>query len=270
MRQTRKAIQGACPGAWSGPGRAGRAAHTPACRVRRLCQARLRQRGEQYVAEAGRSTPTVHACPHCGHSALRPACTASVRARIRRPSRQLRERHFDEQNTAVAFAFGINGSPHPRHNRGPAATSTDATSRSRGALFPVIPAPYARRRQMGSALVEVAQGRVADDHHNRRRAGQPFTSGRPALRHVSAGHAQPSDYAHVDPTWNGEGLHRPRSYSGHAGGQLRSSRTWRARWRRQSHLLPIEAAQEHRLPIFANLRLYPLVSHHSSKRPRTS
>src|SRR2546430_11604403 len=30
--------------------------HTPRRPVRRLCQARLRQRGEQYVAEAGRST----------------------------------------------------------------------------------------------------------------------------------------------------------------------------------------------------------------------
>ncbi|MYY85529.1 MULTISPECIES: hypothetical protein [unclassified Streptomyces] len=71
--------------------------------------------------------------------------TASVLARVRRIRRQCRERHTDEQNTADVFSFGINGSPHPRHNRGPASMSTGATSRSRGAPFRPIEAPYDRR-----------------------------------------------------------------------------------------------------------------------------
>lgn len=52
------------------------------------------------------------------------------------------DRQAVEQNTADAFARGHNGSP-PRHNRGRASTFTDATSRNRGALFPVMPTPYA-------------------------------------------------------------------------------------------------------------------------------
>ncbi|MFD4630174.1 hypothetical protein ACFVYR_20295 [Streptomyces sp. NPDC058284] len=110
--------------------------------VRRLYQARLRQRGEQYTAETGRSTPTVQLTPHCGQFATMPFFTASVLARVRRIRRQCRERQTDEQNTAD----GINGSPHPRHNRGPTSMSTDATSRSRGAFSPAIPAPYARQQ----------------------------------------------------------------------------------------------------------------------------
>jgi hypothetical protein len=43
---------------------------------RRACQARLRQAGEQYTAETRRSTPTVHATPHCGHETVTPAFTA--------------------------------------------------------------------------------------------------------------------------------------------------------------------------------------------------
>ncbi|MEU7650354.1 hypothetical protein [Streptomyces huasconensis] len=114
--------------------------------MRRLCQARLRQRGEQYTAETERSTPTVQRAPHCGQLATMPFFTASVLARVRRIRRQCRERQADEQNTADTFTNGITGSPHPRHNRGPVSMSTDATSRSRGAFFLAIPAPYACQR----------------------------------------------------------------------------------------------------------------------------
>jgi hypothetical protein len=92
----------------------------------------LRQAGEQYVAEAGRSTPTVQAAPYSGQKDVRPAFTASVFARARRIRRQYHDRHAAEQNTAVDFADGISGPPHPRHNRGPTSSSTTTTSRSRG------------------------------------------------------------------------------------------------------------------------------------------
>ncbi|MFE2584532.1 hypothetical protein [Streptomyces sp. NPDC059378] len=98
----------------------------------------MRQRGEQYVAEAGCSTPTVHDTPHSGQ----PAVTASALAFARRIRRQLLERHTAEQNTAVAFADGINGSPHPRHNRGPSWSSAAATSRSRTAPSLPMRTPY--------------------------------------------------------------------------------------------------------------------------------
>ncbi|MEU1036663.1 hypothetical protein ABZ402_50385 [Streptomyces mirabilis] len=48
----------------------------------------MRQTGEQNTAEARRSTPTVHTAPHCGHEAVTPAFTASVRALARRIRRQ--------------------------------------------------------------------------------------------------------------------------------------------------------------------------------------
>ncbi|MFJ3310853.1 hypothetical protein ACIPSA_49560 [Streptomyces sp. NPDC086549] len=100
----------------------------------------MRQAGEQYVAEAGRSTPTVHDVPQSGQLAVIPACTASVLARARRIRRQCLDRQADEQNTAVAFADGMSGPPHPRHNRGPASSSATATSRSRGTpSLPVRP-----------------------------------------------------------------------------------------------------------------------------------
>ncbi|MEU8849032.1 hypothetical protein AB0C70_22905 [Streptomyces sp. NPDC048564] len=55
----------------------------------------MRQAGEQqYVAEAGRSTPTVQDIPHSGQLAVTLAFTASARAR--RIPRQCRERHADE------------------------------------------------------------------------------------------------------------------------------------------------------------------------------
>jgi hypothetical protein len=116
--------------------------HTPRSCVRRLCQARLRQPGEQYVAEAGRSTPTVHDAPHSGQLDVRPAWTAPALARARRIRRQCRDRHADEQNTAVAFAAGISGPPHPRHSRGPVSSSTTTTSRSRGTPSLPMPSPY--------------------------------------------------------------------------------------------------------------------------------
>ncbi|GGZ98063.1 hypothetical protein GCM10010371_67210 [Streptomyces subrutilus] len=101
----------------------------------------MRQVGEQYTAETARSTPTVHDTPHCGHQALTPAFTVSVRALARRIRRQCLERHAVSQNTAVTFAFGINGFPHPRHRRGPPSSFATATSRSR-TIFP-MPPPYA-------------------------------------------------------------------------------------------------------------------------------
>jgi hypothetical protein len=66
--------------------------------TRRLCQARLRQAGQQYVAEAGRSTPTVHDALHSGQLDFTPAWIASVLARARRMRRQCLARHTDEQN----------------------------------------------------------------------------------------------------------------------------------------------------------------------------
>lgn len=81
--------------------------------MRRLCQARLRQAGEQYVAETGRSTPTVQDVPQSGQLAVTPAFTASVLTRARRIRRQCRDRQAVEQNTAVALADGISGPPAP-------------------------------------------------------------------------------------------------------------------------------------------------------------
>lgn len=120
--------------------------------MRRLCQARLRQRGEQYIAETGRSTPTVQDVPHSGQLAVTPAFTASVLARARRIRRQYRERHAVEQNRVVAFADGISGPPHPRHNRGPASSSLTTTSRSRGAPCLTIQPPYEAEIAVGSPL----------------------------------------------------------------------------------------------------------------------
>ncbi|MFF2127771.1 hypothetical protein ACFVW1_20650 [Streptomyces olivochromogenes] len=67
----------------------------------------MRQRGEQYRAEAGRSTPTVQLTSHPAQFAVRAAWTSSVLALVRRSRRQCRERQADEQNFAVAFADGI-------------------------------------------------------------------------------------------------------------------------------------------------------------------
>ncbi|MCC2280886.1 hypothetical protein LKL35_36805 [Streptomyces sp. ET3-23] len=117
----------------------------------------MRQAGEQCVAETGRSTPTVQDVPHSGQLDIAPAWTASVLARARRIRRQCRERHADEQNTAVALAAGANGPPHPRHNRGPVSSSGITTSRSRGAPFLPIPAPYA----MAEASYLTAEGGLA-------------------------------------------------------------------------------------------------------------
>ncbi|MFK4271819.1 hypothetical protein [Streptomyces milbemycinicus] len=101
----------------------------------------MRQRGEQYRAEAGWSKPTVQLALQSGQSAVRAAWTASVLALARRSCRQCRERHTDEQNTAVDFAAGISGPPHLRHNRGPVSQSTGMASFSRGAPSLPIPAP---------------------------------------------------------------------------------------------------------------------------------
>ncbi|MFI5681575.1 hypothetical protein [Streptomyces cellulosae] len=117
-------------------------AHNPASTARRLCQARLRQAGEQYVAGAGRSTPTVQDAPHSGHLDVTPTWTTSVLARARLIRRQCRDRQVDEQNTAGAFAEGISGPPHPRRNRGPESSSVVTTSRSRGTPSLHMPAPY--------------------------------------------------------------------------------------------------------------------------------
>ncbi|MFD7283741.1 hypothetical protein ACFV80_43820 [Streptomyces sp. NPDC059862] len=87
---------------------------------------------EQYTAETGRSTPAVHDAPHWGQEAVTSACTAWVLARARRIRRQCLERHADEQNTAIAFAVGMSGSPHPRHNRGPGSSSVITISLSLG------------------------------------------------------------------------------------------------------------------------------------------
>ncbi|CAM5529666.1 hypothetical protein SAURM35S_02239 [Streptomyces aurantiogriseus] len=96
------------------------------------CQDRLRQWGEQYRAEAGRSKPTVQLAPHSGQSAVRAAWTASVLALARRSCCQCCERHTDEQNIAVDFATGISGPPHLRHDRGPVSQSAGVASFSRG------------------------------------------------------------------------------------------------------------------------------------------
>ncbi|MET7313167.1 hypothetical protein ACWD7C_40105 [Streptomyces sp. NPDC005134] len=79
----------------------------------------MRQRGEQYRADTGWSTPTVQLAPHSRQSAVRAAWTASVLALVRRSRRQCLERQAEEQNTAVDYADGIRGPPHPRHNRDP-------------------------------------------------------------------------------------------------------------------------------------------------------
>ncbi|MEU3920104.1 hypothetical protein [Streptomyces sp. NPDC029004] len=120
--------------------------HTPPGRVRRRCQARLRQRGEQYLAEAGWSTPTVQPVPHSGQFAVPASWTASVLALVRRSLRQCRARQTDEQNTAVAFADGISGPPHPRHNRGSVSSSVTTTSSNRGAPSVPMRPPYAQLR----------------------------------------------------------------------------------------------------------------------------
>ncbi|MCX4452329.1 hypothetical protein OOK58_09410 [Streptomyces sp. NBC_01728] len=101
----------------------------------------MRQRGEQYLAEAGRSTPTVQNVPHSGQLDVTLTFIASVLARVRRIRRQCRDRQADEQNAAVAFADGISRPPHPRHSRGPASSSATMTSRSRGVPFLPMPPP---------------------------------------------------------------------------------------------------------------------------------
>ncbi|MFJ8028612.1 hypothetical protein [Streptomyces sp. NPDC096311] len=93
-----------------------------------------------------RSTPTVHATPHCGHEAVTPAFTASVRSLARRIRRQCRERHAPSQNTAVDFADGINGPPHPRHSLGLPPSTAMSTRRSRGTPSLPIRPPYGGRR----------------------------------------------------------------------------------------------------------------------------
>lgn len=77
------------------------------------------------------------------------AFTASVLARARRICRQCRDRHAEEQNTAVAFADGISGPPHPRHNRGPGSSAVTATSRSRGTSSLPMQQPYEGKRPPG-------------------------------------------------------------------------------------------------------------------------
>ena len=77
--------------------------------------------------------------------AVRAAWTASVLALVRRSWRQCLERQADEQNAAIAFTDGINGPPHPRHNRGPESPSTTATSRNRGIPSLPMPPPYDRQ-----------------------------------------------------------------------------------------------------------------------------
>ncbi|GGW71252.1 hypothetical protein GCM10010381_64930 [Streptomyces xantholiticus] len=109
--------------------------------MRRLCQARLRQRGEQEIAETGCSTPTVQDTLHSRQLDINPAWTASVLARVRRIRRQCRDRQADEQNTAAAFAVGISGPPHPRHSRGPVSSSVTTTSLSRGSPSLPIQSP---------------------------------------------------------------------------------------------------------------------------------
>jgi hypothetical protein len=89
--------------------------------------------------------PTVHTASHCGQEAVTPAFTASVRALARRIRRQCRERHASSQNTAVDFAEGISGPPHPRHNRGPEASSVITISFSRGAPSLSMQSPYVAR-----------------------------------------------------------------------------------------------------------------------------
>jgi hypothetical protein len=105
----------------------------------------LRQPGEQYVAETGRSTPTVQDVPHSGQLDITPAFTASVLTRARRIRRQCRDRQAVEQNTAVAFADGISGPPHPRHNRGPESSFAITTSLSRGTPSLPMQSPYDRQ-----------------------------------------------------------------------------------------------------------------------------
>ena len=136
--------------------------------MRCRCHARLRQRGEQYRAEAGCSTPTVQLAPYSGQFAVRAAWTAWVLALVCRNRRQCRERQADEQNTAVDFTDGISGPPHPRHERGPASrSSVITTSRSRGAPSLPMPSPYDRSN--------------AHQSHSAR-AGTPQTAFRGAIR----------------------------------------------------------------------------------------
>jgi hypothetical protein len=113
----------------------------------------LRQRGEQYTAETGCSTPVLQAIPHSGHLDVSPAVTASVLARARRIRRQCRDRHADEQNSAVAFIFGINGSPHPRPGRRRSVGLTDLM---------VIQVAVLAVMSMGKAGKE--QARLPGDH----------------------------------------------------------------------------------------------------------
>ncbi|MGW3916839.1 hypothetical protein ACWEBX_35845, partial [Streptomyces sp. NPDC005070] len=54
-------------------------------------------------------------------------------------------RHASSQNTAVDFADGINGPPHPRHNLGPPPSTATTTSRSRGTPSLPIRPPYGGR-----------------------------------------------------------------------------------------------------------------------------
>ncbi|MDQ0945812.1 hypothetical protein [Streptomyces sp. V1I1] len=86
---------------------------------------------------------------HSGQLDVAPAWTASVLALARRIRRQCRDRHADEQNTAVAFAEGISP-PHPRHSRGPVSSSVTTTSLSRGTPSLPIRAPYEAKMAVGS------------------------------------------------------------------------------------------------------------------------
>lgn len=123
------------PRPWSRAIAARYAVSNSRCFVCRLCQARGRRRGEQYVAETGRLTPTVQDIPHSAQVDAWLAWTASVLARVLRICRQCRDRHADEQNAAFAFAVGVSGPPHALHNRGPAPrSSATTTSLSRGTL----------------------------------------------------------------------------------------------------------------------------------------
>lgn len=143
--------------------------HTPACSVRRLCQARLRHRGEQYTAETERSTPTVQLPPHSGQTAVRPDATASARRPALRCRRQWRERHRGEQNTASAFVPGHNGPPQQRHSRGPGSSAPTATSLSRTTPSLPMTAPYGRTpRSCGRPLVRCRTARAGPQGAKRR------------------------------------------------------------------------------------------------------
>ncbi|WP_158778947.1 hypothetical protein [Streptomyces cellulosae] len=92
-----------------------------ACRSR---QALTRHRGEQYTADHARSTPTVQHRPHTGHSACSPDWIATTLSRVCSSTRQCRDLHLPEQNTAVAALVDGNGSPHSRQYRRPSPRDT--------------------------------------------------------------------------------------------------------------------------------------------------